>query len=68
VTPAEVVLTLGRLVTWAERGVKPPSGDVTLQLALESPESATETAQAVATTELGFLQAIISATSGLSLP
>jgi pimeloyl-ACP methyl ester carboxylesterase len=67
-TPAEVVLTLGRLVRWAEQGVKPASGDVTVQLALESPESATETAQATVTTELGFLEAILSSTSGLSLP
>lgn len=67
VTPAEVLLTLGRLVTWAERGVKPPSGDVTLQLALESPESAAAIAQSTVATELGFIEAILG-TSGLTLP
>jgi hypothetical protein len=67
-TPAEVGLTLGRLVSWAETGQKPASGDVTLQLALESPESATGTAQAALTTEIGFTEAILAATTGLSLP
>lgn len=67
VTPAEVLLTLGRLVTWAERGVKPPSGDVTLQLALESPESAAAIVQSTVATELGFIEAILG-TSGLTLP
>jgi pimeloyl-ACP methyl ester carboxylesterase len=68
VTPAEVLLTLGRLVNWVEQGAKPASGDVTLQLALESPESALETTQATVMTERGFLEAILSSTSGLSLP
>jgi pimeloyl-ACP methyl ester carboxylesterase len=68
VTPAEVRLTLGRLVNWAEQGQKPQSGDVTVQLALESPESATGTAQATLTTEIGFTEAILAATTGLSLP
>lgn len=68
VTPAEVLITLGRLVNWAEKGVKPASGDVTLQLAIESPESATSSAQSTLTTEAGFTEAILSATTGLSLP
>jgi pimeloyl-ACP methyl ester carboxylesterase len=68
VTPAEVLITLGRLVNWAEKGQKPASGDVTVQLAIESPESATAAAQAALTTELGFTEAILAATTGLSLP
>ncbi len=67
VTPAEVLLTLGRLVNWAEKGEKPASGDVTLQLALESPESATATLQGTLTNELSFDQAILGAV-GLPLP
>ena len=68
VTPAEVLLTLGRLVNWAENGEKPASGDVTLQLAIESPESATGTTQSSVSGEVGFTEAILSATTGLSLP
>ena len=68
VTPAETLITLGRLVNWAEKGVKPASGDVTLQLALESPESATDSAVSTLTTELTFMEAILSATAGLPLP
>ena len=68
VTPAETVVTLGRLVKWAETGAKPVSGDVTLQLALESPESTTSTTQSALSTELGFMEAILAATTGLSLP
>jgi hypothetical protein len=55
-------------VNWAEKGQKPASGDVTVQLAIESPESATAAAQAALTTELGFTEAILAATTGLSLP
>jgi hypothetical protein len=68
VTPAEVVITLGRLVNWSETGAKPASGDVTLQLALESPESAISTTQSTLFGELDFTEAILSATTGLSLP
>lgn len=68
VTPAETLLTLGRLVNWAETGVKPVSGDVTLQLAVESPESATNSAISTVTTELTFMEAILGATAGLPLP
>src|SRR3989442_4635938 len=46
VTPAEVATTLSRLVSWAEDGVKPASGDVTLDLAISSPDSATTSAGA----------------------
>jgi pimeloyl-ACP methyl ester carboxylesterase len=68
VTPAEVLLTLGRLVNWAEKGDKPASGDVTLQLAVESPESAMGTTQSSVSGEVGFTEAILSATTGLPLP
>ena len=68
VTPTEVMLSLGRLVGWAEKGNKPASGDVTLQLALESPESAIATTQSALSTELAFTEAILAATTGLSLP
>jgi pimeloyl-ACP methyl ester carboxylesterase len=68
VTPAEVVLTLGRLVNWAEKGEKPASGDVTLQLAIESPESAASVAQGAIMAESSFTKAILSATTGLPLP
>jgi hypothetical protein len=68
VTPTEVMLSLGRLVGWAETGNKPASGDVTLQLALESPESAIATTQSALSTELAFTEAILAATTGLSLP
>lgn len=67
-TPAEVRITLDRLVKWAEKGEKPASGDVTLQLAIESPESATGSALSTLSTELSFTEAILSATTGLSLP
>jgi pimeloyl-ACP methyl ester carboxylesterase len=67
VTPAEVLITLGRLVNWAENGAKPASGDVTLQLAIESPESATGSLQGTVTNELTFDQAILGAL-GLPLP
>ena len=68
VTPAEVMLTLGRLVNWAEHGVKPASGDVTAQLALESPESAVSTAAAMVNTEFGFTKVILSGATGVPLP
>src|SRR2546429_3383203 len=68
VTPAEVATTLSRLVSWAENGVKPASGDVTLDLAISSPDSATTSAVAAASAELTFDEAILSATTGLSLP
>ena len=68
VTPAEVALTLGRLVNWAEHGVKPASGDVTAQLAAESPQSAASTATAMVNTEFGFTKVIVSGATGLSLP
>jgi hypothetical protein len=67
-TPEEVRITLDRLVKWAEKGDKPASGDVTLQLAIESPQSATDSALSTLSTELGFTQAILSATAGLPLP
>lgn len=54
-------------MSWAEKGEKPASGDVTLQLALESPESATATLQGTLTNELSFDQAILGAV-GLPLP
>src|SRR3989441_906717 len=68
VTPAEVATTLSRLVSWAENGVKPASGDVTLDLAISSPDSATTSAVAAASAELTFDEAILSTTTGLSLP
>jgi hypothetical protein len=68
VTPAEVMLTLGRLVSWAEHGVKPASGDVTAQLALESPQSAVSTAAAMVNTEFGFTKVILSGATGVPLP
>jgi hypothetical protein len=68
VTPAETLITLGRLVNWAEKGVKPASGDVTLQLAIESPESTTSSVVSTVTTELTFMEAILGATAGLPLP
>src|SRR5438034_360106 len=68
VTPAEVATTLSRLVSWAENGGKPASGDVTLDLAISSPDSATTSAVAAASAELTFDEAILSATTGLSLP
>jgi pimeloyl-ACP methyl ester carboxylesterase len=68
VTPAEVAITLGQLVKWAEAGVKPVSGDVTLSLALASPESTTGYVTTTTTGELTFDEAILSAASGLSLP
>src|SRR5439155_22045096 len=68
VTPAEVATTLSRLVSWAENAVKPASGDVTLDLAVSSPGSATTSAVSTVTSELTFDEAILSATTGLSLP
>lgn len=68
VTPEETVVTLGRLVNWAEQGVKPASGDVTPQLAIEAPQSATDSALSTVTTEVTFMEAILSATAGLPLP
>jgi len=67
VTPAEVLITLGRLVKWAETGTKPASGDVTLQLAIESPESALGNLQGTLTNELTFDQAVLQS-AGLPLP
>ena len=67
VTPAEVLITLGRLVKWAEAGAKPASGDVTLQLAIESPESALGNLQGTLTNELTFDQAVLQS-AGLPLP
>ena len=68
VTPAEVAITLGQLVKWAEKGVKPVSGDVTLSLLPASPESATGYVATTTTGELTFDEAILSAASGLTLP
>jgi hypothetical protein len=68
VTPAEVAITLGQLVKWAEKGVKPASGDVTLSLALASPESAAGYVTTTTTGELTFDEAILSAAAGLTLP
>src|SRR5205085_11016305 len=68
VTPAEVAITLGQLVKWAEKGVKPVSGDVTLNLALASPESATGYVTTTTSGELAFDEAILPAASGLTLP
>ena len=68
VAPAEVATTLARLVNWAENGVKPASGDVTLDLALASPDSTTTAAVSAVTWELAFDEAILAATTGLSLP
>ena len=68
VAPAEVATTLSRLVNWAENGVKPASGDVTLDLALASPDSTTTAAVSAVTWELAFDEAILAATTGLSLP
>jgi hypothetical protein len=62
------MLTLGRLVNWAEHGVKPASGDVTAQLALESPQSAVSTAAAMVNTEFGFTKVILSGATGVPLP
>jgi hypothetical protein len=66
--PEEVRITLDRLVKWAEKDDKPASGDVTLQLAIESPQSATDSVLSTLSTELGFTKAILSATTGLTLP
>jgi pimeloyl-ACP methyl ester carboxylesterase len=68
VSPAEVTLTLSRLVTWAETGVRPASGDVTASFAVEVPQSTVDAATAAVTTELSFTEAIVAATAGLSLP
>ena len=68
VSPAEVATTLSRLVSWAENGVKPASGDVTLDLAVSSPDSTTTSAVSTMTWELAFDEAILAATTGLSLP
>ena len=67
-TPAEVAITLAQLVKWAEKGVKPASGDVTLSLAVASPESATGYVTTTTSGELTFDEAILSAVSGLTLP
>jgi hypothetical protein len=55
-------------VNWAEHGVKPASGDVTAQLALESPQSAVSTAAAMVNTEFGFTKVILSGATGVPLP
>jgi hypothetical protein len=55
-------------VKWAEKGVKPVSGDVTLSLLLASPESATGYVTTTTTGEVAFDEAILSAASGLTLP
>src|SRR5204863_2938266 len=67
VTPAEALITLGRLVNWAEKGQKPASGDVTLQLAVEAPEAAPSSLEGTLTDELKFDPAVTGAT-GLPLP
>jgi pimeloyl-ACP methyl ester carboxylesterase len=68
VTPDEVTIELNRVVKWAEHGVKPWSGDVTLDLAIQSPESAQGWAETTLNNELTFTEAVLSATTGLSLP
>jgi hypothetical protein len=54
-------------VKWAETGAKAASGDVTLQLAIESPESALGNLQGTLTNELTFDQAVLQS-AGLPLP
>jgi pimeloyl-ACP methyl ester carboxylesterase len=68
VTPAEAAITLDRLVNWAEHGIKPVSGDVTAQLALEAPQSTVDTLTKTVSGELTFDQAILSAVTAVSLP
>jgi pimeloyl-ACP methyl ester carboxylesterase len=68
VTPAEVTLTLGRLVSWAQTGMKPASGDVTAVFALQSPESAISSTVSTLTSEAAFTEAILSSITGVSLP
>ena len=68
VSPAEVALTLSRLVNWAEKGVKPMSGDVTLGLAAALPDSTTSYATTTAASESAFDEAILSAAAGVPLP
>ena len=54
-------------VNWVERGQKPASGDVTLQLALEAPQSTLNTTVSTVTNELTFDEAVLAA-AGLPLP
>ncbi len=68
VSPAEVVLTFSRLVTWAEQKVKPASGDVTLDFAAAFPVPTAQSTLSSTTSELtATIEAIVS-TTGLSLP
>lgn len=60
-TPAEGAITLAQLVKWAEKGVKPVSGDATLSLALASSESAAGYMTTTTSGELTFDEAILSA-------
>src|SRR5205814_2177570 len=48
--------------------VNAAGGDVTAQLALESPQSAVSTAAAMVNTEFGFTKVILSGATGVPLP
>lgn len=65
VSPAEVVRTFSRLVHWAENGVKPASGDVTLDFAAAFPVATTTSTVSSTTSEL---TATIEALTGVPLP
>jgi hypothetical protein len=63
VRPAEVVRTFSRLVNWAERNVKPVSGDVTLDFAAAFPLATIESTLSSTTSELmGTIEAMLSTT------
>ncbi|TMQ22771.1 MAG: hypothetical protein E6K82_12800 [Candidatus Rokuibacteriota bacterium] len=68
VTPAEVAFTLSQLVNWAENGVKPMTGDVTVGLAAALPDSTASYATTTAASESAFDEAILSAAAGVPLP
>lgn len=65
VSPAEVARTLSRLVAWAERRVKPASGDVTLDFAAAFPVPTIESTLSSTTTELTATTGAILSTTGL---
>lgn len=64
VSPAEVGRTFSGLVQWAEQGVKPTGGDVTLDFAAAFPVPTVTTTVSQTTNEL---TATIEALTGLSL-
>lgn len=65
VSPAEVARTLSRLVAWAERKVKPASGDVTLDFAAAFPVPTIESTLSSTTTELTATTEAVLSTTGL---